>query len=368
MPLLRALLRPLQPAALLTLVAAALLLALCDLSAGIVGVVIWVPRILICAVLLRYALIQLEETANGLREARPLEPEHLNVAAIGPLLLLSLVVLAWQLSALLGTAFGVGVRGLLLLLLPLVTGLLCVGARRLDAINPVVLGRAILALGLWYPLALAIVAGYLGLCTLALRAPLWPLLQYLVMIFCLFSAAALIGSLFHLRRLQLGFEPIYSPERSAQRADSERRLQFARFLDELYPSIRSRNYAGAQLILQRWLSSGDPARWQSEAPQVLEQARSWELPAARIYLADRFATALIQRQQLSGALDLLAPLCREGLAVRLSDATTTLALAQYAHAAGQRQLARALLEGFEGRFADSPHLREARHLQQELAG
>ncbi|MFO1401329.1 MAG: hypothetical protein U1F30_08985 [Steroidobacteraceae bacterium] len=236
--MLRALAWPFAPTVLMLTVLAALPLALLEGSLfGLPGMVI------LASLVSKYAYVLLESAANGLAEPPPLSVDMASPFEQRPLIQLALgiavaVLLAW-LPRPAGAIVGVAAA----LLLPASIGVLGASGTASDAANPVVLLRTMVGLGPLYLLILAATALATFIVGWAWTAPLWGIARWAIGIACLYSLFTLIGSAFHARRLELGFEPIHSPERSAARVTLEHGRNLDRFLEEVYGGVRLHNYA-----------------------------------------------------------------------------------------------------------------------------
>ncbi|MFO1400729.1 MAG: hypothetical protein U1F30_05890 [Steroidobacteraceae bacterium] len=236
--MLRALGWLLSPTVLVWIVLAALVLALLE------GSLFGLPGLLILASFTsKYAYVLLESAANGRAEPPPLSVDMVSPFEQRPMIQLGIGIAVALLVAWLPRPAGAAVGAATLLLLPASIGVLGASDRAFDAANPAVLLRTMIALGPWYLLLLGVAALYAWLVYWAWTAPAWGVVRWGLGIACLYSLFTLIGSVVHLRRLQLGFEAIHSPERSAARARAEHDRDQDRFLEEVYGAVRLHNYA-----------------------------------------------------------------------------------------------------------------------------
>ncbi|MGH8231515.1 MAG: hypothetical protein ACRESY_06820 [Steroidobacteraceae bacterium] len=347
----RYLLLPARPTVLLLIALLTLGLLLAQ-HGGLIGIAL---QVLLLSWLLSYGYVLLERIANGAAEPPVLAIEMLNPVNEPRALLQVALVLAVAgalrlLSELVNADLALALAGAALLALPASIGALGAGDGALQALNPVVLWRIIHGLGLsylWIVLAVVLELGGLTLLAGPAQVPEWlliPLAQFLWL-----SLFALIGGALYEQRQALGYEPIDSPERRAQRAQQSLEHERSRFLDRVYGEARGGNLAAAWDSIERELASRDHAYefydW------LLE--RLTRLPSAP--LAARLAQDYIRRA-LGHDNARVTVLARRCLALdadfRPRSGAETLRVAELAQLAGDRVTARALLAEFDRHFPD----------------
>lgn len=360
--MLRALTWPLAPTVLMLIVLAALPLALFEGSLfGLPGMVI------LASFVSKYAYVLLESAANGLAEPPPLSVEMVSPFEQRPLIQLALgiavaLLLAW-LPRPAGTVVGVAA----LLLLPASIGVLGASGTTSDAANPVVLLRTMIGLGPLYLLILAATALDALVVYWAWTAPAWGVVYWAVSIACLFSLFTLIGSAFHARRLELGFEPIHSPERSSARTTLEHGRDLDRFLEDVYGGVRLHNYARAGELLEGWAARVDDVEAARDARTLVGRALGWNDERGLALVASRVATRLLRAGNNAVALDVVASALPGAALLRMASDADQVALALAARADGRRALVVALLANFERDFPDSRFLARVPALRAECA-
>jgi hypothetical protein len=361
-PMLRALTWPLAPTVLMLIAGAALLLAVLE------GSLFGLPGLLILASFTsKYAYVLLESAANGLAEPPTLATEMVSPFEQRPLIQLGIGLLVGGLIAWLPPLPRAAVAALALLLLPASIGVLGASDRALEAVNPLVLLRTMVALGPWYPFILAVTALYALVIYWAWTAPAWGVIRWALSLACLLSLFTLIGSLFHRRRLQLGFEPIHSPERTAERAAAVQRRAAGQFLEELYGGIRLHDYARAGELLEAWSARTDDAAVARDAPAMVQSALQWNDARGLALVASRLAARLLRAGNNAVALDVVAAALPRAPVLRMASDAEQFALAQAARADGRRALVVALLARFEQDFPASRFLARALALRAEYA-
>jgi len=250
--------------------------------------------------------------------------------------------------------------------MPASIGVLGVSGHLLDAANPVVLLRTILALGAWYPAILALTALCAAMLHWAFTPSIWGVARWALLLFCLLSLFTFIGNAFHARRLQLGFEPIHGPERDAERAATAQRRRTDQFLEELYGSIRLRDYAKAGSQLQQWAAESDDQSAAHAAHGIVQRALAWNDERGLALVASRLAARLLRAGSTGAALDVVAAALPRSPVLRMASDAEQFALAQAARADGRRALTAALLRRFEQDFPESRLLGRAQVLRAEV--
>lgn len=360
--MLRALIQPLAPTVLMLTGVVALLLSVLEQFPllGLPGLV------LLASLVSKYAYVLLESAANGVAEPPPLALEMINPVETRPLIQLLIGIAIAALVARLPGPAGSVVAAAALVLLPASIGVLGVSERRLDAANPLVLVRTIRALGAWYAAILLVAALYVAAVTWAFVAPWWGVFRWALLVLCLLSLFTFIGSAFHARRLQLGFEPIHSPERAAEREAAARQQRTERWLEQIYGSVRMRDYAKAGELLAQW-ATADDADAARQAHGIVQRALSWNDARGLALVASRLATCLLRAGNPAAALDVVAAALPQAPMLRLASDAEQFALARAARADGRRALTAALLRRFEQDFPESPFVARAQALRAEVS-
>lgn len=361
--MLRALLQPLAPTVLMWTGITAVMLSLLEQFPllGLPGFVI------LASMTSKYAYVLLESAANGVAEPPPLAAEMLSPFEARPLLQLIIGVLVATLILMLhGTARAVAVV-IALLLLPASVGVLGVSGPALDAANPLALARTIRSFGVRYFAILLVAAVYVAILVLAFSAPWWAVFRWTLLLLCVYSLYTLIGGTIHARRLELGFEPIHSPEREAERAASVARREAAHWYEELHGCLRAHNAARAEELLSRWAATHDDALVALQAPEIIDHALAWNNDGYVAFIASRLVTRLLRARNSAAALHVVGKVLPRVPALRLASDAEQFGLAQAARANGQRALSAALLLHFERHFPESHLLARAQALRAEAA-
>jgi hypothetical protein len=230
-----------------------------------------------------------------------------------------------------------------------------------------VLARTIRGFGIRYLVILLIAALYVAILVWAFSVPWWAVFRWTLLLLCLFSLYTLIGGTIHARRLELGFEPIHSPEREAERAASAAQRQTERWYEELHGCLRAHNPARAEELLSRWAASSNDAMAALQAPGIIGRALSWNNDGYVVFIASRLVTRLLRARNPAAALHIVEKVLPRVPALRLASDAEQFGLAQAARANGQRALTAALLLHFEQDFPKSHLLARAQALRAEAA-
>jgi hypothetical protein len=368
MTLLRALSMPLQPTSLMFVGFSAALLALIWGVAGIFSIAAIVGTFFLVSWLNKYAYSQLEQAAQGVADAPVASAEMLGpfggarpwvhpVLAAGGLLLMS------STPAIGRAALGVAA----LVLFPASVGALAVSQRLIDAVNPLALKRVIVGMG-WVYLVLVAAEAVVVISSIALIAmPLWSVVSYAALELLMLYLYTLIGGALFVRRVELGFEPLASPEHKSELADQAQAKRRQQMIDEVYGAARVREAAQAVLVLKRWLAAAPAHTLQADVPAILGQALLFPEQRGLPTVARTLISHLVEIRRLSLALSVM-----DTVATAVADFTPeseaeVVALAQYAILAGRRTLARSMIEQWV-RFEGAADLGvPARKLSEELA-
>jgi hypothetical protein len=346
---LRYLLLPARPTALLLIALLTLGVLLAE-HAGLFGLAL---EIMLLSWLATYGYVLLERVANGSVEPPVLAIEMLNPVneprALWQVVVVLLLLGALQLLALLVNApLALALAALLLLALPASIGALGAGDGILQAINPLVLWRIMRGLGLCYlGIVLAIALECAALLSLARYTALPRALLIALLIFAWLSVFALIGGALYEQRHALGYEPIDSPERRAQRAQQSLEQERSRFLDRVYGEARGGNLAAAWGTIEHELAARAFAfefyDW------LLERLTRLPSPPLSTRLAQDFISRALGHD--NARVTLWARRCLKlDPGFRPRSAAETLRVAELARLAGDRASARALLVDFDRHF------------------
>ena len=203
--------------------------------------------------LFKYAYVLLEHVANGF-----LEPPTVSLEMLSPVEQRPAIQLAWciavylligMLGGLAGTALGIA----LLAWLPASVAVLGLGLGAFQSVNPLALWRIVRGLGWRYAGILGLMLAAFGFVALMQMAGAWTFVTIaasqlaVLTVFC-----ALGGALFE-RRLEIGHEPMHSPERRREQESREHTREIGAMLDEVYTLVRIGRRSPALEPIRQWL-------------------------------------------------------------------------------------------------------------------
>lgn len=309
---------------------------------GVLGVVRVVPLVFVLIALANYSRDLLVAAANGMDEAPVATVDLLAAFRLGPLLLWLLLgggaaaALLW--SA--GPLDGALVAGLVLCLWPLALAALMLADGLAGALNPLEWLRTVTGLGAWY---LVLLAYAVVLCALNFAAASLALaLRLEIGVLSVLSLHAAIGGALHLRRNELDYEPVRSPERAARRAAEERRQQRDRMFDGVYVHSRGTDWMRAAGPLEQWLQAATPELALADARELAARSREWGDPRGLALVTRALVAHLLRLRQPGLALEVF-----EAALPQVPDLTPATpeelrALAAHARALGRPKLAATL--------------------------
>lgn len=265
--------------------------------------------------LFKYAYVLLEHVANGAREAPAVSTDMLGPMEQRPWIQASICFAVYLALHYIG---GVGVAAisvLLLSLLPASMAVLGIGESVPQALNPLMLWRMIRGLGLYYLAILAMLVT-VGLLIAALtNMDAWTVLTVVAAEVAVLTVFSALGGAVFERRLELGFEPLTSPERQKDRDDIEHRRLLDRMLDELYTAVKMKRRSQALALLNRWLGHSDDAHVGSDAFVIVRRAAGWRQGEGKLVsqVAEVVITELARRDRADLARELRAMAIRDGI-------------------------------------------------------
>jgi hypothetical protein len=319
--------------------------------------------------LLNYAFVLLEAVANGAREAPVLSIEMANPVhewrpAFELGLVLALATLLSTLAVLADARLAIVLALLCFVALPASTAALAVSSSVGQALHPGVLWHIARSLNYSYLAIVAVILAY-GVVTwwmLSQLVPWWPLCAWVM--FAWLSVFTLIGGSLYEYRIELGHEPIHTPERREARQQAEIDRERSRILDRIHAQARSGNLAGAWDTIQMELTEHKHEfasyDWLLEALSDREDAR----------LARRLAQEYVARA-LGRDNARATQIAQRALAIDASfrprSAAQCLRVADLLRLAGDRQSAQNLLQDFATHFPADPAIADAETLLATLA-
>jgi hypothetical protein len=353
--LMRCLAMPFQLQSLIFVALTSLLLGF-FIGGDLVRLVVSVATIWLLLVwLTQYALHIIDDAANGVRESQTASVEMATAfldarAWIHPALAVAIGVALYfnpdwpRLPVLLVAAA----------IFPGSLGACAMTGHALHALHPGEIARVMRGLGVFYPLAVAFVLGcaLLGVLIVQSTQSMYLIVATIEMLLLLVYAG--LGGALYLRRRELGFEPRLSPERTAERVESERHAERQRFVDELYKDLRVRESARAAGNAERWLRASRPEHLKGDLHAILEAGRKWSEPREYPRMLRGLIPVMLEMKQPALAFSLV----EAGLAAAPDFAPAAeaeaLQLVRYAQHTGRKRAARQVLGNFLVATSASP--------------
>jgi hypothetical protein len=367
MTLLRAMAFPLHMSSVLFIAMSSFILALITRNQGAAIFMSILPIYMMLVWLTQFAFTMIDDVANGRREAATATAEMLSPFGdarcwVHPALAaLIAILLYWQpqipQAPVLVAAW---------LLFPASIGAIAVSSRVFDALNPVAMWQVIRGLGPYYVLLLValLLAGALGIWVL--QADMWSMARFALCELILLEVYALIGGTLHLRRLELGFDPISNPERELEQAEVDRELRRQKVFDDVYRKLRVRETPKAIAAAHEWFESLPGIEMQRDLAALLEASRSWGEPRLFGNFAQGLVTHFLSARQQGLALATAEEAERQASGFAPAMESDAIALARYAQQTGRKGVARALLRNFSAKLKDGLPGADLLALQRQL--
>jgi hypothetical protein len=353
----------------LVLVATFSLLLSPVLKAGLLGLPMLV---ILVSWFFKYCFMLLDHSAQGRPDAPVLTPEAINpFGELRPFAYTLLIGTFWYATRWVAESIDPGIASTLrlggLATLPAIVATHTISGSWLEALNPRNLAVTTYRLGPSYLLVLVLSAGcwWLGRMIVLDQGQLSLLLRAALLMLVWMMLFSMLGGVIHARRAELEFEPEHSPERTQRRDDRERDRERDRFTDQIFAEFRSGNSENAWHSIQRRVTQS-PDR-STEYLWIYERVTAW--PNARLAnrLAHELLSILIAARRNEEAFRVMRDRLRADPDFRPCAGSDVIELAQLARDAGDRPLARALLQDFERRFPEDTARESARRLMDELA-
>ena len=207
----------------------------------------------------------------------------------------------------------------------------------------------------------------MGLGWLIAASGLWMLLKIASAQLLLLTVCAFIGGAVYARRVELGFVPLVSPEREAERAESNRSGELQRMIDTVFGEVRMRRPDKALDIVRRWLEGAAPHQMPGDVKTILAAGAAWSEKRSFISLLRTLAPLLLSMRQPQLAFAAVEAGLAAAPGFTLEQEGDAAAIIRYALQTGRKRLAASLLSNFESasQASPGPELLQLRaHLQQ----
>jgi hypothetical protein len=162
----------------------------------------------------------------------------------------------------------------------------------------------------------------------------------------------------HERRLELGFEPLESPEREAERAARERERQADDLAERIYGLVRAGRPEVGWSEAERWLTAG--GRRTDDYVTLLARAERWDDARIAERLRRELVTRLLALGRAGDALLAIETAWRRGQRYAPRDGRELVRLVLLATDVGHAATADRLLLEVGEQFADDPEVRSLR--------
>jgi hypothetical protein len=286
-----------------------------------------------------YCFALIERIADGDFDPPVLDNHMLSPFETRPWIQVALItgggVLCWRVGGSGGIALGV----VLVLWIPASIAILGIGERAREVLNPLTVFRLVRGLGAHYLILLAAMSGGVALVVslIVLAAP--TVLGVALVLLYEIAFAAVVGGAMYVRREQIGYAPSRSPERKAEREETEREKSRAKMLDDVFTNVRAGKHVDATAPLAQWLRDADAAQAIRDSYHVAEKALSWGNPAALNTIGSTLIRHLLRFGQPDAALAVFERLRGESPRFTMDSAPDLRTLAEYAESHGRDELA-----------------------------
>lgn len=374
MDTLKYLLIPLRGAALVLIVSFSSLLLIAT-AGGLLGLPL---ALLVLSWFCKYGFTLADRIADGENQPPVLAIEMLNPANESrPLGLLLVVVIFYVATGALRYWLGgetvTVLRAVGLLLVPAIIMTQAAGSFA-QSLNPVVLFQIVARVPGSYALILAVLTGAWWLATMlvtwlpaaelpfSIHIPLPEGVRIAILMYAWLASFAMIGGVLYERRLELGFEPTHSPERSAAKAERERQREVDLLIDRIFAEWRGGAYGNAWRTIEAHLNSSP--RPSAELAMLFQRASQWPDGRLARRLAQELIPQLLASRRTGDALNIVRSQLQTDAEFRPLKSEDTIKLIELARDGGDRRTARALLAGFDERYEEDD---VARRIAGQLA-
>lgn len=357
---------PLKSAPLLVIIIFSLLLGLAS-RAGLFGLPL---ALILLSWFFKYAFVLLDTTTDGVSEPPALSLEMVNpVSEQRSFILLIGVVgiffLSNAASYWFGPVFGTLLALTIVVVLPAIIGVQGATGSLLQSLNLARCVRLITRLGRDYVLIVVCAAVLLAVAIfVATRSSIPLLLRLAFDMYAWFAMFALIGGVLFERRLDIGLESAYAPERIDSKAAKELDRERDQLMDRIYAEWRGGAHVNACKTITEVLSqTQDPAE---ELEWMYEKTAQWPDPRLANQLVQTWLPHLFSAKRHGRLIEVV----RQRLAVdpgfRPATTNELLRCARLAKDGGERRVARQLLVDFAQRYPNDPLRPVAAELTQQL--
>lgn len=357
---------PLKPAPLLLIVIFSTMLAFAS-YAGMYGLPL---TLILMSWFFKYAFVLLDHTTDGVKEPPVLSIDMINPVSEQRSLVLLIMVVGIFFASDAATYWFGPILGLLLglvlvFILPAIVAVQGATGSLAQSLNLHRCVRLIARLERDYVLIVACAAALLAIAVFVARAAWVPLLVRIAFdLYAWLALFAIIGGVLFERRIDIGLDAAYSPERVDDKAFAEVDRERARLLDRVYAEWRSGSHVTAcktiEDVLAKSATPGDELEW------MYAKTASWPDPRLPNQLAQAWLPHLFAEKRHGRVLEVLKDRLAADPAFRPSNSTELLRCVRLARDGGERRTARQLLEGFDDKFPNDSLRAVAAELASQL--
>ncbi len=347
MELLKALSLPFQLTNLLFVALTSLFLAMIHSIPGIFAMLGLPAACLITIWQTQYAFKLIDDAANGVKESATASVDQLS--PWGDMRCWVHPVLGLGIAILLMTQPGIPLWPVLLaaaVLFPASLGAIAMTGHAMDALNPLMMARVVRGLGYYYPLAVLWTVLCVGLGWLVSRMRLWEALHLALLQLLLLLVYACIGGAIFIRRLELGFEPLVSPEREQERGERQHTARRQEMIDGLFRAVRARRHSDAVTSVRLWIEQATPRQLPGDVQAILEAGARWSEPRGFALLLRGLVPQLLSLRQPGLAFAAVEAALAAAPSFTPEQESDAVAMTRYALQTGRKRLAATLLANY----------------------
>lgn len=349
MDLLKAMGMPFQLGSVLFVATTSMLLSLILSFAGMLGL----PAMGLMAIwLTQFTFKLIDDATNGVRETAAASVEMLSPWGDARCWVHPVLTVAIAIALLMQPQIPrLPVIASCALLFPASLGAIALSGHALDAINPFALVRMMRGMAQYYLLTVLWVVLCVGAAALVVTSGLWLVLKIAAVQLLLLLACSFIGGVVFLRRVELGFEPLVSPERVAERAASDQAAQRQRVIDAMFTDVRTRQHGSALNRLREWLSQAPSHQIAGDVRAIIAAGANWSESRGYLTLLRGMVPLLLSMRQPALALAAAEAALTTSPTFAPAEEADAVAVIRQALQTGRRRLAATLLANFTNNTA-----------------
>ncbi|HVF16736.1 MAG TPA: hypothetical protein VNA21_07480 [Steroidobacteraceae bacterium] len=357
---------PLKSAPLMLIIIVSLLLSFAS-RAGLMGLPL---TLILMSWFFKYAFVLLDHTTDGVDEPPVLSLEMVNPVSEQRSLVLLIIVVAIFFSSnaasyWFGPALGTLLAIAIVFILPAIIGIQGATGSLLQSLNLSRCVRLIGTLGRDYALIVVCAGVLLSVAFVLSRMPSLPLIIRLAFaMYAWLALFAVIGGVLFERRLDIGLDAAYSPERVDAKNAADVEHERNRLVDRIYAEWRGGSHVTACItvteLLRQSTAPSDELEW------LYAKTSHW--PDARLpsQLAQAWLPYLLAAKRNGRVLEVLKERLAADPSFRPATSQQVLRCVRLARDGGERNIARKLLEDFAERYPNDTLQVAAEDLRSQL--